>query len=106
MRLAAGPRRSQRRSALPDSLVTSRGAGARRRSTATEPAFFLDATFAMPHLRLGPCSGVGATCLGARRELQNASMLLAQEDPARVLLFGGGFSRGTLIDLCARIASL
>jgi hypothetical protein len=28
-------------------------------------------------------------------------MLLAQDDASRVLLFGGGFSRKTLIDLCA-----
>lgn len=62
---------------------------------------FLDATFAMPHLRLGLLFRREGDLPGARRELQNASMLLAQEDPARVLLFGGGFSRGTLIDLCA-----
>jgi chemotaxis protein methyltransferase CheR len=38
---------------------------------------------------------------GARREFQNAAMLLAREDAARILLFGGGFSRSTLINLCA-----
>ena len=54
----------------------------------------------MPHLRLGLMFRREGDLRGARRELQNASTLLAQEDPARVLLFGGGFSRSTLIDLC------
>ena len=61
---------------------------------------YLDPAFAMPHLRLGLMFRREGDLPGARRELQNASMLLAQEDPARVLLFGGGFSRSTLIDLC------
>jgi chemotaxis protein methyltransferase CheR len=62
---------------------------------------YLDPAFAMPHLRLGLMFKREGDLPGARRELQNASMLFAQEDPARVLLFGGGFSRKTLIDLCA-----
>jgi chemotaxis protein methyltransferase CheR len=62
---------------------------------------YLDPAFAMPHLRLGLMFKREGNLPGARRELQNASMLFAQEDPARVLLFGGGFSRKTLIDLCA-----
>ncbi len=62
---------------------------------------YLDSAFAMPHFRLGLMFRRDGDLLGARRELQNASLLLAQEDPARVLLFGGGFSRKTLIDLCA-----
>lgn len=62
---------------------------------------YLDRAFAMPHLRLGLMFRREGDLHNARRELQNASLLLAQEDPARVLLFGGGFSRGTLIDLCA-----
>ena len=76
-------------------------AGARPRSTATGSAFTCDSAFAMPHLRLGLMFRRDGDLRGARRELQNASALLAQEDPARVLLFGGGFSRNTLIDLCA-----
>jgi chemotaxis protein methyltransferase CheR len=55
----------------------------------------------MPHLRLGLMFRREGHLPSARRELQNASMLLTQENPARVLLFGGGFSRGSLIDLCA-----
>ena len=62
---------------------------------------YLDAAFAMPHLRLGLMFRREGDMPAARRELQTASVLLAQEDPARVLLFGGGFSRSTLIDLCA-----
>jgi chemotaxis protein methyltransferase CheR len=62
---------------------------------------YLDSAFAMPHLRLGLMFRRDGDQQSARRELQNASALLAQEDPARVLLFGGGFSRSTLIDLCA-----
>lgn len=62
---------------------------------------YLDQAFAMPHLRLGLMFRREGDLRGARRELQNASALLAQEDSARVLLFGGGFTRDTLIDLCA-----
>ena len=67
---------------------------------------YLDPAFAMPHLRLGLMFRRAGDMPGARRELQNASMLLAREDPARVLLFGGGFSRSILIDLCASELSL
>jgi chemotaxis protein methyltransferase CheR len=62
---------------------------------------YMDSAFAMPHLRLGLMFRHDGDLAGARRELQNASILLAQEDPDRVLRFGGGFSRKTLIDLCA-----
>jgi chemotaxis protein methyltransferase CheR len=62
---------------------------------------YLEPAFAMPHLRLGLMFRREGDRQSARRELHNASILLAQEDPARVLLFGGGFSRSTLIDLCA-----
>jgi chemotaxis protein methyltransferase CheR len=62
---------------------------------------YLDPAFAMPHLRLGLMFRRDGDRQSARRELQNASVLLAQEDPARMMLFGGGFSRSTLIDLCA-----
>jgi len=80
-----------------------------RRAAAIESyriAIYLDRAFAMPHLRLGLMFRHEHDLPNARRELQNASMLLAQEDPARVLLFGGGFSRSTLIDLCASELSL
>lgn len=63
-------------------------------------AIYLDAGFAMPHLHLGfmaKRSGDGPT---ARRELEQALLLLAREDASRTLLFGGGFSRETLVELC------
>jgi chemotaxis protein methyltransferase CheR len=62
---------------------------------------YLDRAFAMPHLRLGLMFRRDGDLLSARRELQNASTLLAQEEAGRILLFGRGFSRGTLIELCA-----
>jgi chemotaxis protein methyltransferase CheR len=37
---------------------------------------------------------------GARRELDEALLLLKREDDSRLLLFGGGFGREALIDLC------
>jgi chemotaxis protein methyltransferase CheR len=36
----------------------------------------------------------------AERELGEAIPLLQREDASRLLLFGGGFSRDTLIGLC------
>jgi chemotaxis protein methyltransferase CheR len=36
----------------------------------------------------------------ARRELGQALALLQREDPARLLLFGGGFGREVLVALC------
>jgi chemotaxis protein methyltransferase CheR len=61
---------------------------------------FLDRRFAMPHLRLGMMFRREGDLIGARRELENAAGLMANEDPARLLLFSGGFSRHTLLELC------
>jgi len=36
----------------------------------------------------------------AERELAAALSLLQREDPARILLFGGGFGREALLALC------
>jgi chemotaxis protein methyltransferase CheR len=36
----------------------------------------------------------------ARRELAEAMVLLAREDPTRLAMFGGGFGRAGLIALC------
>jgi chemotaxis protein methyltransferase CheR len=36
----------------------------------------------------------------AQRELGQALVLLANEDASRILLFGGGFSRDALLQLC------
>lgn len=65
-----------------------------------QTAIFLDPCFAMPHLHLGILakrSGDGDT---AQRELGQALKLLAGEDASRILLFGGGFSRDALLQLC------
>jgi len=59
-----------------------------------------DGRFAMPRLRLGLLldrSGDGA---GARPLLEQALSLLEAEDLERIALFGGGFSRSVLLDVC------
>ena len=62
----------------------------------------LDPTFAMPKLHLG-LSWVRTKDLArARAALTQAATLLEKEDPWRVLLFGGGFQRSALIQLCER----
>lgn len=63
-------------------------------------AIYLDAGFAMPHLHLGLMARRSRDVEGARRELGQALWLLEREDPARLLLFGGGFTRGALLQLC------
>lgn len=63
-------------------------------------AIYLDAGFAMPHLHLGLMARRSRDVEGARRELGQALWLLEREDPARLLLFGGGFTRSALLKLC------
>ena len=63
-------------------------------------AAYLDPTFAMPHLHLGLISKRRGDEATARHELSQALLVLAREDAARLLLFGGGFSRETLLVLC------
>jgi chemotaxis protein methyltransferase CheR len=65
-----------------------------------EAAAFLDPDFAMPRLHLGLLARKGGDREQALRELGKAEVLLQREDPARLLLFGGGFNRGALIALC------
>jgi chemotaxis protein methyltransferase CheR len=60
----------------------------------------LDPTFAMPRLHLGLVARRAGDGQAARRELERAALLLAGEQPARIRLFGGGFSRSALIALC------
>jgi len=60
-------------------------------------AIYLDGAFAMPHLHLGRMAKRAAELETARRELEHAGVLLAREDPSRILLFGGGFSREALL---------
>lgn len=65
-----------------------------------QAAIYLDPNFAMPHLHLGLMSRRAGDLQSARRALELAIALLAREDAARVLLFGGGFSRESLAALC------
>src|SRR5207249_1702962 len=65
-----------------------------------QAAAYLDPGFAMPHVHLGLVARRGGDLETARRELEQAWVLLSREDPARILLFGGGFSRQALAELC------
>ncbi|MBI4821840.1 MAG: protein-glutamate O-methyltransferase CheR [Deltaproteobacteria bacterium] len=65
-----------------------------------ETAIYLDQGFAMPHLHLGMLYRRLGDFGRARRELELALALLHREDSARVLLFGGGFSREALLEVC------
>jgi chemotaxis protein methyltransferase CheR len=77
------------------------GVGDRRGATDHDQvAAYLDPTFAIPRLHLGLLSRKAGDRATAQRELEQALVLLKREDPSRLLLFGGGFSRETLIALC------
>jgi chemotaxis protein methyltransferase CheR len=65
-----------------------------------QAAVYLDRSFAMPHLQLGLMAKRSGDLETSRRELGSALGLLAREDPARILLFGGGFNREALTELC------
>ena len=73
------------------------GTGAIEHSRA---AAYLDGDFAMPHLQLGRLARRSGDVEAARRELSLALGLLPREDAARILLFGGGFGREALVQLC------
>jgi chemotaxis protein methyltransferase CheR len=63
-------------------------------------ATYLDPNFAMPRLHLGLLARRAGDPGRARRELEQALVLLQGEDASRLLLFGGGFNREALIALC------
>jgi chemotaxis protein methyltransferase CheR len=63
-------------------------------------AIYLDPAFAMPRLHLGLLARRNHDLELARRELAQAHILLQREDASRLLLFGGGFNRETLLTLC------
>jgi chemotaxis protein methyltransferase CheR len=63
-------------------------------------ALYLDPGFAMAHLHMGLLARRNGDRAVARRELEQAIVLLKREDPSRLLLFGGGFSRDALTALC------
>jgi len=64
-----------------------------------QTAIYLDPAFAMPRLHLGLLARRAGDYETARRELAQALVLLRREDASRLLLFGGGFSRETLLAL-------
>jgi chemotaxis protein methyltransferase CheR len=63
-------------------------------------AVYLDPDFAMPRLHLGLIARRAGDSVMALREFGHALLLLQREDPARLLMFGGGFRREALIALC------
>ena len=63
-------------------------------------AAYLDPEFGIALLRLGVVSRRLGEADEARRAVENARVLIRREDDARVLLFGGGFSREALLGLC------
>ena len=65
-----------------------------------QTAIYLDPGFAMPHLHLGILAKRSGDHTTAKHELGQALVLLASEDASRILLFGGGFSRDALLQLC------
>lgn len=77
------------------------GAGDRRGAADHDQvAAYLDPLFAMPRLHLGLLARRTGDRDAARRELGQALLLFQREEASRVLLFGGGFNRDTLITLC------
>jgi chemotaxis protein methyltransferase CheR len=65
-----------------------------------QTAIYIDPTFAMPHLHWGMMARRAGDSALVTRELTRAAELLACEEASRILLFGGGFSRASLIELC------
>lgn len=63
-------------------------------------AIYLDPNFAMARLHLGLLYRHAGERATARLELRGALERLEQEDAARLLIFGGGFSREALMQLC------
>jgi chemotaxis protein methyltransferase CheR len=63
-------------------------------------AAYLDPEFAMPRLRLGLLARRRGDHDHAGEELDRALSLLMQEQEERIVLFGGGFGRISLVALC------
>jgi chemotaxis protein methyltransferase CheR len=63
-------------------------------------AIYLDPGFAMPHLHLGILAKRSGDIVTAQRELEQALILLTNENPSRILLYGGGFSRDAVFTPC------
>ena len=65
-----------------------------------QAAIYLDPSFAMPRLHLGLIVRRSGDAASARETFEQALTLLACEDESRVVMFGGGFSREALLELC------
>ena len=65
-----------------------------------QAAVYLDPTFAMPRMHLGLLARRAGERETVRSEMAHALALLEREDASRLLLFGGGFNRETLLALC------
>ncbi|KQW02894.1 protein-glutamate O-methyltransferase CheR [Rhizobacter sp. Root1221] len=77
------------------------GAGDRRGAAdQDQAAIYLDPTFAMPRMHLGLLARRAGERETVRNEMTHALALLEREDASRLLLFGGGFNRETLLALC------
>jgi len=63
-------------------------------------AAYLDPSFAMPRFHLGRLCLRLDRAPDALAHFEAALALLVKEDPVRLLLFGGGFSRETLVQAC------
>ncbi|MFL5344979.1 MAG: CheR family methyltransferase [Hyalangium sp.] len=67
-----------------------------------ERAVHLEPTFALGHLRLGMLARREGAPTHARVALRLALTLLAHEQPVHLMLFGGGFGRHGLMQVCQR----
>ncbi len=65
-----------------------------------EQARRLDTGFALPHLHLGRLARQRGDAKVHRHELARALVLLEHESPQRLLMFGGGFDRIALQNMC------
>ncbi|MBI2510964.1 MAG: methyltransferase domain-containing protein [Opitutae bacterium] len=65
-----------------------------------ETAAYLDPQFAMPRFLLGRLSKRQGRTRETLGYFEEALALLVKEDPTRLLLFGGGFTRETLVQAC------
>jgi chemotaxis protein methyltransferase CheR len=63
-------------------------------------AIYFDPGFAMAHLHAGLLARRRGDARAAGRLLDQALVLFQREDDARLLLFGGGFGRESLVALC------
>ena len=82
-------------------MLCREGAGDRRGAVdRDQAAAYLDPTFAMPRMHLGLLARRAGEYATVRREMAQALDLLQREDASRLLLFGGGFNRETLLALC------